>query len=106
MLDLIIKNGQCYIDGELKDVDVSIKNGKIQHIGQISEKAKDFIAEKGYDQKYGARPLNRAIQKYIEDLVAENVVSSAIKEGDSISIDAGKNTDEGLSLEIQEVPTV
>ena len=37
MLDLIIKNGQCYIDGELKDVDVAIKDGKIQQIGQISK---------------------------------------------------------------------
>ena len=47
MLDLIIKNGQCYIDGELKDVDVSIKDGKIQQIGQISEKAKNTIDAKG-----------------------------------------------------------
>ena len=37
MLDLIIKNGQCYIDGELKDVDVAIKEGKIEKIGQIAE---------------------------------------------------------------------
>ena len=41
MLDLIIKNGQCYIDGELKDIDVAIKDGIIQKIGQISEEAKD-----------------------------------------------------------------
>ena len=40
MLDLIIKNGQCYIDGELKDVDVAIKDGKIQKIGQIQKKQK------------------------------------------------------------------
>ena len=40
MLDLIIKNGKCYIDSELKDVDVAIKDGKIQQIGQISEEAK------------------------------------------------------------------
>ena len=47
MLDLIIKNGRCYIDSELKDVDVSIKDGKIQHIGQISEESKDIIDAKG-----------------------------------------------------------
>ena len=41
MLDLIIKDGQCYIDGELKDVDVSVKDGKILSIGEITEKAKD-----------------------------------------------------------------
>ena len=43
MLDLIIKNGQCYINGELKDVDVAVKDGKIQHIGQISEETKESI---------------------------------------------------------------
>ena len=43
MLDLIIKNGQCYIDGELKDVDISIKDGKIHQIGQISEKSTEII---------------------------------------------------------------
>ena len=48
MLDLIIKNGQCYIDGELKDVDVAIKDGKIQQIGQISEEAKDTINAEGH----------------------------------------------------------
>ena len=48
MLDLIIKNGQCYIDGELKDVDVAIKDGKIQQIGQISEEAKETINAEGY----------------------------------------------------------
>ena len=47
MLDLIIKNGQCYIDGELKDVDVSIKDGKIQNIGKITEEAKDTVDAKG-----------------------------------------------------------
>ena len=47
MLDLIIKNGQCYIDGELKDKDIAIKNGKIQQIGQISEEAKEILNAKG-----------------------------------------------------------
>ena len=48
MLDLIIKNGQCYIDGELKDVDVAIKDGKIHKIGQISEEAKETINAEGH----------------------------------------------------------
>ena len=43
MLDLIIKNGKCYIDGELKDVDVSVKDGKILQIGQISEEDNNII---------------------------------------------------------------
>jgi dihydroorotase len=47
MLDLIIKNGQCYIDGELKDADVSVKDGKIHKIGDISEEAKEVINAEG-----------------------------------------------------------
>jgi len=47
MLDLIIKNGQCYIDGELKNVDVAIKDGKIHKIGEISEEAKEVINAEG-----------------------------------------------------------
>ena len=47
MLDLIIKNGQCYINGELKNVDVGIKDGKIQNIGEISDKTKDIVDAKG-----------------------------------------------------------
>ena len=47
MLDLIIKNGQCYIDGELKNLDVSVKDGKITGIGKISEKTKEIIDAQG-----------------------------------------------------------
>ena len=47
MLDLIIKNGKCYINGELKDVDVAIKDGKIQQIGQISDEAKEIVNVEG-----------------------------------------------------------
>jgi dihydroorotase len=47
MLDLIIKNGKCYIEGELKDVDIAINNGKIHQIGQISAEAKETLNAKG-----------------------------------------------------------
>ena len=47
MLDLIIKNGQCYIDGQLKEVNVAIKDGKIHKIGEISEEAKESINAEG-----------------------------------------------------------
>ena len=47
MLDLIIKNGKCYINGELKDVDVAIKDGKIDQIGQISDEANKIINAEG-----------------------------------------------------------
>jgi len=53
----------------------------------LTEKAKDFIAEKGYDPQFGARPLNRAIQKYLEDAVAEEILKGEAKEGDTIIAD-------------------
>ena len=60
---------------------------------EITKAAKDFIADKGYDSKYGAIPLNRAIQKHVEDLIAEHIVNNSIKEGDTISIDKNKDQD-------------
>lgn len=50
----------------------------------LSKQVRDFIAEKGYDQQFGARPLHRAIQKYLEDPLAEEILSQSIKEGDNI----------------------
>ena len=55
-------------------------------ITEITEDAKDFIAEKGYDVKFGARPLKRAIQKYFEDPLSEEIINSNIKEGDTIRV--------------------
>jgi ATP-dependent Clp protease ATP-binding subunit ClpC len=54
---------------------------------ELSDKAKDFLAEKGYDQQFGARPLNRAIQKYLEDPVAEEILKGEIEEGGTIFAD-------------------
>jgi ATP-dependent Clp protease ATP-binding subunit ClpC len=53
----------------------------------LSDKAKDFVANKGFDAEYGARPLKRAIQKYLEDQLAEEIINSKISEGDSIQVD-------------------
>jgi len=52
----------------------------------ISEEALDFIVKQGYDEEYGARPLNRAIQHYVEDLVADEILMGVFKEGDTIKI--------------------
>ena len=54
---------------------------------ELTEKAKDFLSDKGYDPQYGARPLNRAIQKYLEDPVAEEILKGEAKEGDTIMAD-------------------
>lgn len=53
----------------------------------LSEKAKDFLSDKGYDPQFGARPLNRAIQKYLEDPVAEEILKGEAQEGDTIVAD-------------------
>ena len=87
-----------------KIVDIELKKlvSRIEKLGyqiNISDNAKDFIAEKGFDIKYGARPLNRAIQKHIEDLVAEHVVTNSIKEGDLIYINKNKKED-SLQLDV------
>jgi len=54
---------------------------------ELTEKAKDFLAEKGYDHQFGARPLNRAIQKYLEDPVAEEILKGEVSEGGTILAD-------------------
>jgi len=67
---------------------------------KLSKKAKDFIAEKGFDKQYGARPLNRAIQKYVEDALAEEIINSKIQEGDQIALDHDGKSEE-LSISIK-----
>jgi ATP-dependent Clp protease ATP-binding subunit ClpC len=67
---------------------------------ELTEKAKDFIAEKGYDPQYGARPLNRAIQRYLEDPVAEEILKGNLAEGEVILADY---SGEGDSLNITRV---
>ncbi|MEK6450845.1 MULTISPECIES: ATP-dependent Clp protease ATP-binding subunit [unclassified Myroides] len=80
---------------EKKDIDLIIDielvklYARIEDLGYkitLSTEAKDFIAEKGFDKQYGARPLKRAIQKYIEDPLAEDIVNSKITTGDSIEM--------------------
>ena len=58
---------------------------------KVSETAINFLAKEGYDEIYGARPLNRTIQHYIEDSVADEILNDNIKEGEMISVDYVKN---------------
>ncbi len=67
---------------------------------ELTDKAKDFLSEKGYDQQYGARPLNRAIQKYLEDPVAEEILKGDIGEGDTIVADYDGKSD-SLQLKVR-----
>jgi ATP-dependent Clp protease ATP-binding subunit ClpC len=57
---------------------------------ELTEDAKQFIADKGYDQQFGARPLHRAIQKYLEDPLAEEILSMQVKQGDILIADLDK----------------
>jgi ATP-dependent Clp protease ATP-binding subunit ClpC len=85
------------IDIELKHLYSRIKD--LNYEIEISEKAKDFIVEKGWDENYGARPLKRAIQKYIEDPLAEEIIKTTLQEGDSIYADY-KEGEEELTIKI------
>jgi ATP-dependent Clp protease ATP-binding subunit ClpC len=55
---------------------------------ELTEKAKNFLADKGYDVQFGARPLHRAIQKYLEDPLAEEILNMQVKAGDVLIADA------------------
>ncbi len=79
------------IDIELKGLydRVNSLNYKLK----ISAAAKDFIADKGYDAQFGARPLKRAIQKYLEDEMAEVIIRASVVEGDTISVGFDKKTE-------------
>ncbi|WP_194776765.1 ATP-dependent Clp protease ATP-binding subunit [Pararhodonellum marinum] len=80
-------------------IDISLKKlfSRITDLGyqiELTKKAKDFLSEKGYDQQYGARPLNRAIQKYLEDAVAEEILKGELSDGDVIKADYPGEGDE------------
>ncbi len=78
------------------DIELQGLRSRITELGYhltLSAKAKDFIAEKGWDQQFGARPLKRAIQRYIEDELAEEIIKSKINEGDTIRIDFDSKKD-------------
>lgn len=84
------------IDIELKGLFTRI--GQMGYFVEIDEKAKDFIVSKGWDEQYGARPLRRAIQHYIEDDLADSLIRADILIGDTIHITAN---DEKILFEIE-----
>jgi ATP-dependent Clp protease ATP-binding subunit ClpC len=86
------ENIHSIIDIELQKLQSRIKD--LGYEFKISDEAKDYIAEKGYDEKFGARPLNRAIQKYIEDPLAEEIINASLESGDTIAINFDKEKQE------------
>ncbi len=77
---------------EMRDLIENLRESKIEI--ELDEAAEDFIAEKGFDPKYGARPLRRAIQQFIEDPLAEEILREAFVEGDRIIVKKKSNLDE------------
>ena len=100
---------------EKKDIDLIIEielkklYDRIAELGyhlKLSDKAKAFIADKGFDKQFGARPLKRAIQKYVEDALAEEIITSKITSGDEIFMDIEEGAQE-LTVQVHkaEEPT-
>ncbi|HMU42553.1 MAG TPA: ATP-dependent Clp protease ATP-binding subunit [Ignavibacteriaceae bacterium] len=79
------------IDIQIQDLFKNIHENKMELV--IDQSAKDFIVDKGFDPKYGARPLRRAIQKYIEDPLAEEILKGSFKEGTKIIAKHIENTE-------------
>jgi len=96
-------------DAIFKIIDIELRGfrNRLEIMGytlDISPEAKEFIATKGYDQQYGARPLKRSIQKYLEDPLAELIINSELKAGDTIKVDYDKETDKVLTSVAKPAP--
>ena len=73
------------------DLELRKLYNRIEDLGysiSLTDAAKDFLVDKGYDEQFGARPLRRALQKYLEDPLAEEIISAQLTEGDKIEGDA------------------
>ncbi|RZK22165.1 MAG: ATP-dependent Clp protease ATP-binding subunit, partial [Flavobacterium sp.] len=85
-------------DEIFKIIDIELKAlfGRVHTLGYeivLTENAKEYIADKGFDSNFGARPLKRAIQKYLEDPIAEEILKGELTEGDVLEIDYDKTTE-------------
>lgn len=101
--DIIIFNSLSKEDiKQIINLELSKLYARLEKLGysvELTEEAQDFIAEKGWDKDFGARPLKRAIQKYIEDLIAEMLVNKQISEGQTIVLKLNEEKD-GLEKEV------
>lgn len=105
-VDEIITFDQLSLESITKIIDIELKGlyNRLASIGHkliIEDKAKEFIASKGYDVQYGARPLKRSIQTYLEDGLSELIISSSVKEGDNIQVSLNEEKGE---LEMKVIP--
>ncbi|TNE79374.1 MAG: ATP-dependent Clp protease ATP-binding subunit [Bacteroidetes bacterium] len=82
---------------QILDLSIAKLESRVESLGyhiKVNKTAKEFLAEKGFDSEYGARPLNRAIQKYLEDPMAEEILKSDIQEGDTLEASLDKDGQE------------
>ena len=92
-------------------IEIELKKlfGRVSELGytlNLSDTAKAFIADKGFDKQFGARPLKRAIQKYVEDALAEEIITSKIASGDEIFMDLDEASQElTVSIKKAKKPT-
>ena len=102
--DIIIFNSLEQQDiRKIIDLELSKLYGRLEKLGyhvELTDDAKDFISENGWDKDFGARPLKRAIQKYIEDLLAEMLVNKQFSEGETVILKVNEAKD-GLEGETQ-----
>ena len=92
---------------EIIDITLSKLFRRIIDLGydvQLTKKAKEFLSDKGFDPQYGVRPLNRAVQKYLEDPVAEEILKGEIQEGDTLIAD-WNGKDEELTVKVKKRKT-
>ncbi|MDH6355774.1 ATP-dependent Clp protease ATP-binding subunit ClpC [Dysgonomonas sp. PH5-45] len=107
-VDDIIIFDQLGKDSIYKIIDIELKDfhKRMSELGlqiEVKDDAKDFLSERGYDVQFGARPLKRAIQNYLEDEIAELILSGEVKPDTVIEVRADKEN-EKLKLEVKEVP--
>lgn len=88
---------------EIIDLQLRSVFGRIEEKGfaiKLTDSAKEFIAEKGFDKQYGARPLNRALQKYLEDPIADEILRGVAKEGDTLLVDMEEGAEQ-VSIKVE-----
>ena len=85
------------VDLELEKVSTRLKEKKLKL--DVTDEAKEFLIEKGYDEKFGARPLRRAVEKYLEDNLAEALLAGNLRKNKPIKVLVDKDDDVGLCFE-------
>lgn len=86
---------------EIVDLQLNLLMAKLQEQGielKVTDEAKDWLGEKGYDPTYGARPLKRVIQKYVQDKIANLIISGTVTSGTKIMVEKDQNNPDGLSF--------